>query len=119
VHFCKDTSCNHILESDEEICPNSLDHAGWQEEGVLNAVLEKMKNIPGVNYASNVIKEIERAIQSQNKSKIIDVFLKYAPFELLTTGWGKRWSEEMGKFIWKKVKNDYTGELSYLIYRKD
>jgi hypothetical protein len=29
---CGDSSCDVIMEDWMEICPDSLDHAGWQEE---------------------------------------------------------------------------------------
>ena len=85
VHFCKDTSCNHILESDEEICPNSLDHAGWQEEGVLNAVLEEMKRRSKDKSIGQEIEIILNKTINEKKKYIID----NAPLSLLTTGWGQ------------------------------
>jgi hypothetical protein len=133
VHFCKDTSCNHILESDEEICPNSFHHAGWQEEGVLRAVLEELSNMYNDEDFIRECKKHEKSNAEKKKAFI----LSKAPFELLTAGWGQEEDKrqktkeknnddnfslefaEETKYIWKPLTEcNNPIKKSYLIYKK-
>ncbi|RMD45801.1 MAG: hypothetical protein D6834_03280, partial [Aquificota bacterium] len=104
IHICKDSSCHYILEKDEELCPNSLDHAGWEEEGFLKTIIDHLEDYAESIEEAKFLKKLSKKLKNTPKEKLKTNILKYAPFELLTAGWG----QEEEKREKKKEKRNYN-----------